>query len=65
MDDDTRIFFKLTTLTSNIILEMFGVLNTFFSFLRTYEKKKTHNILSLMLDPMFKSFCLVSSYVGK
>jgi len=29
------------------------------------KKIKTHNILSLMLDARFKSFCFVFSYVGK
>jgi hypothetical protein len=33
--------------------------------MRIYNKKKTHNMLALMLDPRFKSFHLVSSYVGK
>jgi hypothetical protein len=28
---------------------LFGVFNFFLSFLRTYEEKKTHNMLSLML----------------
>jgi hypothetical protein len=33
--------------------------------MRTYDEKKAHNMLALMLDPRFKSFCHVSSYVGK
>ncbi len=65
MDDDIRVSLKLTTFASNIKLKVFGVLNSFLSFLRTYEEKKTYNILSLMLDLMFKSFCLVSSDFGK
>jgi hypothetical protein len=27
-------------------------------------KKKTHNMLSLILYPRFKSFCLTSSFIG-
>jgi len=27
-------------------------------------KKKIHNMLSLMLDPIFKSFCRVSSLIN-
>jgi hypothetical protein len=30
-----------------------------------YEKNKTHNMLSLMLDPRFKSLWLVSSIIGQ
>jgi hypothetical protein len=45
---------------------VFGVLDSFLSFLKTYEKKKAYNMLSLMFDPWFKSLHLVSSYyVGK
>jgi len=64
MDDDIRVSLKLATFASNIKLEVFGVLN-FLSFLRTYEEKKAHIMLSLMLDLRFKNLCLVSSYVGK
>jgi hypothetical protein len=64
MDDDTKFFLELATFASNIKLEVFGVLN-FLSFLRTYEEKKAHIMLSLMLDLRFKNLCLVSSYVGK
>jgi hypothetical protein len=37
-----------------------------FSFIfKKYEKNKTNNMLSLMLDPRFKSLSLVSSLIGK
>ncbi len=49
MDDDNRPSLKLTTIAFNIKLKLFGVFNFFLSFLRTYEEKKTHNMLSLML----------------
>jgi len=65
MNDDIRLFLKLATIAYNIKLKAFGVLDYFLSFLRTYEEKKTHNILSLMSNPTFKSLRLVSSYVGK
>ncbi len=32
--------------------------------LKKYEKRKAHNILSLMLDYRFKTFHLVSSFIG-
>ncbi len=65
MDDDIGLYLKLATFASNIKSKVFGVLNSFLSFLRTYEKKKTHNMLSLMFDHRFKTFRLISSYVGK
>jgi hypothetical protein len=64
MNDDTKLFLELTTLISNNKSKVFGVLDSFLSFLKTYEKKKTH-MLSLMFDPRFKNLHLVSSYVGK
>jgi hypothetical protein len=41
------------------------VLETFLSFLKKFEEKKAHHMLSLMLDPRFKSLCLVSSFIGR
>jgi hypothetical protein len=40
------------------------VLDSFLSFLKKYENKKAHNIISLTVDPRFKNFHLVSSFVG-
>jgi hypothetical protein len=31
--------------------------------MKKYEKKKTHNMLTLMLDPMFKSLHLMFSFI--
>jgi hypothetical protein len=41
------------------------VLNSFLSFLRKYENKKAHNMISLMLDIRFKSLRIVSSFVRR
>jgi hypothetical protein len=46
---------------SNILKEKCNVLNSFFSFLRKYEKRKTHNMLSLMLDHRHKNLHLLVS----
>jgi hypothetical protein len=32
-------------------------------FLHTFEKRKGHNMLTLMLDPKFKSMCIVTTHV--
>ncbi len=65
MDDGSGISFELPSLAYNIRQEMFGVLDSFLSFMRTYDGKKTHNMLALTFDPRFKSLCFVCSYVGK
>jgi hypothetical protein len=44
--------------------EVVGVLNCFFFFLKKYEKKVSY-MLSLMLDPRFKTFCLMFSLIGR
>jgi hypothetical protein len=49
---------------SNIKKKVCGVLDSFFSFLRKYEKKKAHNMLLLMLYPQLKNLHLVISFVG-
>jgi hypothetical protein len=33
--------------------------------LKKYEKRKAHNMISLMLDPRFKTFCFVFSFIGR
>jgi len=48
----------------NIKKQVCDVLNGFLSFLTKYKKKKTHNMLSLMLNPKFKAFKLVYSFIG-
>jgi hypothetical protein len=63
MNDDVGIAFELTLLTFNIKWEVCSVLDSFLSFSRRYEETKTHNIISLMSNPTFKSFHLVSSII--
>jgi hypothetical protein len=65
MDDDFAIILELSLFISNIKKEVCGVLDSFLSFLRKYEKRKAHNMFSLMLDPRLKSLCLIFSYVGR
>jgi hypothetical protein len=65
MEDDSIIFYELSLLASNIKREVINVLKTFLSFLKKYENKKVHNMISLMLDPRFKSLCIMSSFAGR
>ncbi len=65
MDDDLGISFKFANFALYIRLEVFWVLDSFLSFMRTYNEKKAHNMLALMFDLRFKSLRLVFSYVGK
>jgi hypothetical protein len=32
---------------------IYGVLDSFLSFLKKFDERKTHNLLALMLDPRF------------
>jgi len=65
LDDDFAIILELSLFAFNIKKEVCGVLDSFLSFLKNYEEKKAHNMLSLMLDTQFKSLRLVSSFVGR
>jgi len=65
IDDDFRIAFEWSLFASNIKREVCGVLDSFLSFQKKIEEKKPHNMLSLMLDPRFKSLHLVSFLVGQ
>jgi hypothetical protein len=44
MDDDSASIFELSLFAFNIKKEVCGVLDSFLSFLRKYEERKTHNI---------------------
>ncbi len=62
MDEDFGMVNKLTLLTSNIWKETYVVLDSFLLLFLKYEEKKTHNILSLMLNRKFKNLRLISSH---
>ncbi len=64
MDDDFAIILEFFLFASNIKKEVSSILDSFLSFLRKYEEKKVHNMLSLMLDSWIKNLCLVFSFVG-
>jgi len=57
MGDDFGIAFELYLLTSNI-KKLCNVFDSFLSFLRRYEKRKTHEMFLLMLDSQFKNLRL-------
>jgi len=63
IDDDSIIANALALMASNIRREVCGVLDSFLSFLMKYKNKKSHNMISLMLDPRFKNFHIISSFV--
>jgi hypothetical protein len=52
-------------LASNIKIEVIQVLDSFLSLLKKNEERKAHNILFSMLDLRLKTFCLVSSFIGR
>jgi hypothetical protein len=54
MDDDSIVSDELSLLAFNIRKEVINVLDSFLSFLKVYDKKKTHNMISSMLDLRYK-----------
>jgi hypothetical protein len=64
MDDDSIVNDELSLLASNIKREVINVLD-FFSFLKVYDKRKTCNMISLMLDPRYKNLRIISSFVRR
>jgi hypothetical protein len=65
MEDDSIVYDELSLLASNIRREVINVLDSFLSFLKKYENRRAHNMISLMLDPKLKSFHIISSFVGR
>jgi hypothetical protein len=56
MDDDSIVSDELSLVAFNIRKEVINVLDFFLSLLKIYDKKEAHNMISLMLDPRYKSF---------
>ncbi len=65
IDDDSIINDEISLLAFNIGREVVNVLDSFLSILKVYDKKKAHNMISLMLDPKYKSLCIASSFIGR
>jgi hypothetical protein len=64
MEEDLNVVLELICLTSNIRKEVCEVLDSFISFLKKIDEKKTHNMLALLLDSRFKNLCLLFSFIG-
>jgi hypothetical protein len=64
MEEDFDVALELICFAFNIRKEVCGVLNSFLSFSKKFNERKTHNMLALMLDPRFKSLRLMSSFIG-
>jgi hypothetical protein len=65
MNDDSIVNDELSLLASNIKREVINVLDFFLSFLKVYDERKTHNMISLMLNPKYKSLHIIFSFVGR
>ncbi len=59
INDDSIVALELSLLAFN----MWGF--KWFSFILKHEKNKAHNMLSLILDPIFKSLRLVSFVISQ
>jgi hypothetical protein len=62
LDYDSIINDELSLLISNNRREVINVWDFFLSFLKVYDKRKAHNIISLMLNP---NLHMVFSFVGR
>jgi hypothetical protein len=65
MEEDFNVAFELICLASNIRKEVCGVINSFLSFLKKFDKRKIHYMLALTLDTRLKILRLVSSFIGR
>jgi hypothetical protein len=62
MEEDSNFTIELACLTSNIKNKVCDVLN-FFN--KKIWRENDHNMFSLILNPKFKSFHLVSSFINR
>ncbi len=63
--EDENVVYELSCLVSNIKKKVIGVLDFFSFLLKRIWRKKSYNMLSLMLNLKFKTFHLVSSRIGR
>jgi len=63
INDDFDLIIELETFAKNI-KKIIWAIDFFFSFLKRYDEKKIHNLLTFMLDFEFKSLRLIFSFIG-
>jgi hypothetical protein len=64
MEEDFGVALEFICLASNIRKEVCEILDSFLSFLKKFDERKTHNMLALLLDPRFKNLYLVYFFIG-
>jgi hypothetical protein len=64
IDDDFSMILELSLFAFNIKREVCDVLKSLKKKKKRFEERKVHNMLSLMLNLRFKSFYLISSFIG-
>ncbi len=62
IDDDSIVAQELSLFLT--FKENYVTFEMVFFHFKKYERNRTHNMLSLMLNPRFKSLRLVSSFIG-
>jgi len=55
MEDNVVVVIELDLLASNIKREVYNVLDVFFSFLKKFDERKSHNMFTLTLDLKYKN----------
>ncbi len=56
---------ELQTLKVHMQKQVVAIIESFLSFLLSFQPYKIHNMLALMLDPQYKGLGLAIQYVGK
>jgi len=54
---------KICLLHMNMWLGVVKVIKTFFGVLESFDVRKTHNMMAIMLDPCFKALCIMENLV--
>jgi hypothetical protein len=63
INDDFDLIIELETFAKNI-KKIIWAIDFFFSFLKIYDERRIHNLLTFMLDFEFKSLRLIFSFIG-
>jgi hypothetical protein len=64
VDDDFGLDVEIGIFARNMKTKVIGFIDFFLSFLIRYDEKRIHNMLTRMLDHIFKRLRLISFFIG-
>jgi hypothetical protein len=65
MENDAIVAIELDLLASNMKRDVYNILDSFLSFVKKFDDRKSYYMLTLMLHSRYKNLKIVSTFAGK